>query len=124
MFRATWSAVADGNIAAADVPRSDPREIVRGRPIRNPQPGYPQMALAEGAHGTIVVEAHISPAGDVESARVRFGGNRFLEEAAVKAARLWRFSPTTASGTQVAAFAQIVVRFSINAPEPAKRPPN
>ncbi|HJR05904.1 MAG TPA: energy transducer TonB [Pyrinomonadaceae bacterium] len=71
-----------------------------GKAIKKVQPKYPPIAKAAGAQGPVSVQIVINEAGDVESAKA-VAGHPLLQQAAVDAAREWRFSPTKLSGNPV-----------------------
>jgi TonB family protein len=71
-----------------------------GKAIKKVQPKYPPIAKAAGAQGPVSVQIVINEAGDVESAKA-IAGHPLLQQAAVDAAREWRFSPTKLSGNPV-----------------------
>lgn len=71
---------------------------------------YPQTA--EGIDGTVTVKATVDANGNVVDARVEEGGNPALDEAALSAARKWRFQPATRNGVPIQAEVTIPFRFS------------
>lgn len=71
--------------------------VLNGKAITLPKPVYPPAAKNVGAAGIVVVEVLIDESGKVISARAA-SGPPMLQAAAVQAARLARFSPTTLSG--------------------------
>lgn len=108
----SWGTVdVEGRIVAADVPRSSTPEFVFGKATRLVHPAYPSAAVRERAGGRIVVLAKVSETGAVTSAEVRFGGHPALEQAALDSALGWRFTPTTADGQHVPAYAQLLISF-------------
>jgi TonB family protein len=87
-------------IAGSDVP--DPRRT------RDEQADYPTKALRAGITGSVIVELVIDPKGNVREARAVKSVPE-LDDAAVKAARKWKFEPTLVGGraTEVLFFALI-----------------
>jgi TonB family protein len=71
-----------------------------GKAISKPQPSYPAEARAAGAQGQVTVKILIGEDGRVASAEA-VNGHPLLQEAAVEAARLARFSPVIVSGRPV-----------------------
>ncbi|MCX7830633.1 MAG: energy transducer TonB, partial [Acidobacteria bacterium] len=63
--------------------------------IRDFQPVYPPAALAMGLSGKVVVEVIINENGEVENARILQSNSHIFDEAALDAARKWKFSPPT-----------------------------
>jgi protein TonB len=84
--------------------------VLSGKAIARPQPPYPQMARAAGIEGAVVVEVTVSESGSVISARA-VSGHPLLRDAAVQAARGWRFSPTQLSGVPVKVIGTITFNF-------------
>ena len=71
-----------------------------GKAIKKVQPTYPPVAKAAGAQGPVSVQIVVNETGEVESAKAT-AGHPLLQNAAVTAAREWRFSPTKLSGNAV-----------------------
>jgi TonB family protein len=59
-------------------------------------PEYPKELQERGIVGTVRLALTVSPKGSVESVQV-VGGNPILAEAAVRAARLWVYSPAAST---------------------------
>jgi protein TonB len=74
--------------------------VLNGKAISLPKPGYPPIARAAHASGTVVVQVLIDENGNVVSAHA-VSGHPLLQAAAVGAARQARFSPTKLSGQPV-----------------------
>jgi TonB family protein len=68
------------------------------RRIKDVRPVYPRESLQAGDEGVIVVELSIGAGGSVEGTRILWSGCKRLEEAAVSAARQWRFEPIRVNG--------------------------
>lgn len=68
-------------------------EVVVGKIISKPQPAYPRLAREARAQGPVMVLFVVDEEGKVIAAQA-VGGIPLLQEAAVKAAREARFSPT------------------------------
>jgi len=66
-------------------------EIVR-RAKSKVQPEYPALAKKMNIAGTVKIEVVVSPNGSVKDARI-VGGHPVLAQAALDAARKWRFEP-------------------------------
>ncbi len=73
-----------------------PARLSRGEP-----PTYPARARADGLEADVLVELVVSRLGDVESARVAQPVGHGLDEAAVAAARTFRFTPAMKEGRPV-----------------------
>jgi protein TonB len=73
-----------------------PARLSHGEP-----PAYPAAARADGLEGDVLMELVVSPFGEVESARVSRPVGHGLDEAAVVAARRFRFAPAVKEGRPV-----------------------
>jgi len=67
------------------------------------QPLYPELARKMSISGTVKVEVTVAPNGTVKEARI-VGGHPVLANAALDAARKWRFEPASAESTGVIEF--------------------
>jgi protein TonB len=77
--------------------------------ISKANPDYPPMAKQMHVSGAVVVEAEVSPDGEVGKV-APVSGNALLSSAAVSAVKKWKFKPFTAEGKP----AKAVVRLSFN----------
>ena len=77
-------------------------ELVR-RAKSKVEPTYPALARRMNISGTVKVEIVVAPNGSVKDARV-VGGHPVLANAALDAARKWRFEPATVESTGVIDF--------------------
>ncbi|PYS97004.1 MAG: hypothetical protein DMF65_12400, partial [Acidobacteria bacterium] len=89
-----------------DAKASKPTEPVSGGVLNSkalslPPPAYPMAARSAGVSGTVVVEVLIDERGKVTQARA-VSGHPMLQQAAVNAAKLARFTPTLLNGQPVA----------------------
>ena len=82
-------------------------------PERIVPPKYSQLDPANAVEGVVTVAALICEHGTVVDVRV-LESNPTLDEAAISAARLWRFKPANAEGKPAARWIQFPVRFSMN----------
>ncbi|HEY9404601.1 MAG TPA: energy transducer TonB [Pyrinomonadaceae bacterium] len=83
-----------------------------GKAVKKVPPTYPPVAKAAGAQGPVTVHIVINEAGDVESAKAD-SGHPLLQQAAVDAARQWKFSPTQLSGNAVKVSGMISFNFTL-----------
>lgn len=83
---------------------------VQANCISCPPPLYPAAAKAFRISGTVILDALISTTGTVEDLRV-ISGPPLLRNAAMDAARNWRYKPTILSGQPVDVEAEITVVF-------------
>ena len=67
------------------------------------QPFYPDLARKMNISGTVKIEVVVAPNGTVKDARV-VGGHPVLANAALDAAKKWRFEPAGAESTGVIDF--------------------
>ncbi|OAX56265.1 TonB family protein [Xanthomonas graminis] len=78
-----------------------------------PPPAYPREALREGASGKVTLLVSVDAAGSASDVRLlgHGSGNAALDQAAVTAARQWRFVPARAHGRAVPGRLRIPVTF-------------
>jgi TonB family protein len=86
--------------------------VLNGSAIGLPAPSYPDSARRMRISGTVVVEVVIDESGKVISARAT-DGPAMLVEAAVKAAKHAKFSPTKLSGQPVKVSGVINYKFTL-----------
>lgn len=79
------------SFAGAQATQSE--EIVRRAKTRV-DPNYPELARKMNLAGTVKIEIVVAPNGSVKDARV-VGGHPVLANAALDAARKWRFEPAS-----------------------------
>jgi TonB family protein len=77
-------------------------EIVR-RAKSKVQPAYPDLARRMNIAGTVKIEVVVAPNGTVKEARI-VGGHPVLANAALDAAKKWRFEPAASESTGVIDF--------------------
>jgi TonB family protein len=77
-------------------------EIVRRAKVKV-QPAYPDLARKMNITGSVKVEVVVSPNGTVKEAKV-VGGHPVLANAALEAARKWRFEPSPIESSGVIDF--------------------
>jgi protein TonB len=86
--------------------------VMEGALIQKIQPVYPRLAVATRTQGSVVLQAVISRAGEIENLRV-VSGSPYLSRAAVEAVRQWRYRPYRLNGEPVEVETQIVVNFTL-----------
>ncbi len=89
-----------GNVAAAKITHQVP-------------PIYPSAAKENHVQGTVVLHAIIGPDGAVQQIQVK-QGPCMLDEAAIRAVRQWRYSPTLINGKPVEVDTTISVIFTLS----------
>ena len=85
--------------------------IKEPKKIRDVKPAYPEMAMAAGVQGIVILEALIEQDGSVGDVRV-LRSIALLDQAAVEAVRQWRFTPTLLNGQPVEVLMTVTVNFS------------
>src|SRR5215510_5731339 len=104
-----------GAIQPAEPPAKAVRHspgVVMGSAIKKVEPTYPSPARSAGQSGTVKVEVSINERGDVTSARA-LSGPALLQNAAVNAARAWKFKASTLGGVPVTTTTTIVFNFKL-----------
>ena len=116
----TYEAVSLGEVMRDSPPPAPPRAcdfrvsggILNGKAVSKPQPAFPPIAKAAHASGTVTVEVLVDEDGDVISAKA-MSGHPLLQQSAVEAARLARFSPTRLSGRPVKVAGYVTYNFPL-----------
>ena len=80
------------------------------RKLRHVAPVYPQIAQQARVTGTVILEAVLSPTGEVSNVKV-LRSVPLLDAAAVDAVAQWRYAPTLLNGTPVSVLMTVTVRF-------------
>lgn len=112
-------AVLDAEIASAPPAQPPAVPVVVPKRIKDAQADYPTDALVAGITGSVIVELSIDTKGNVRDARV-VQSVRELDDAAVKAARKWKYEPTVIEGKPVEVRSYASIRFGQTAePIPA-----
>jgi TonB family protein len=96
--------------------------VLNGKAISKPQPPYPPIAKAARAQGTVTVRVLVDEEGNVISASA-VSGHPLLQQAAVSAARLAKFSPTRLSGQPVKVSGVVTYNFVLG-PPPSENGPH
>jgi TonB family protein len=84
--------------------------VLNGKVRKKPVPDYPPRAKAAGAQGMVTVQILVDENGDVISA-IAIGGHPLLQQEAVRAARMAKFTPTTLCGKPVKVSGVITYNF-------------
>jgi len=80
-----------------------PSEEILRRAKTKVQPAYPELARKMNITGAVKVEVVVAPNGTVKDARV-VGGHPVLANAALEAAKKWRFEPAPAESSGIIEF--------------------
>jgi TonB family protein len=86
--------------------------VVFGAAVKRVEPGYPDVARQNKQLGSVRVEVGIDEQGNVATARA-LSGPLLLQNAAVAAARGWKFRPSTIGGLPVKTTTVIVFNFKL-----------
>lgn len=76
------------------------------------KPDYPAIAVSARVAGSVIIEAIIGTDGVVRDAKV-LRSIPLLDEAALRAVRQWRYTPTTLNGVPVAVIMTVTVTFTL-----------
>jgi protein TonB len=80
----------------------------------NPRPEYPDRARREGKEGTVLVRVLVDEQGASKVVELsQSSGFEALDQAALKAIRLWRFSPARYGDRPVESWASIPIVFRL-----------
>lgn len=93
-----------------EIPPSQSQGVVPGKLIKRVLPQYPDMARRAGVSGDVVMTGVIQTNGTLRELKV-VSGSPLLREAALDAARQWRYSPYMLGGKPVEAETHITVSF-------------
>ena len=80
--------------------------------ISKANPDYPPMAKQMHVSGAVVVEAEVTPEGEVGKV-APVSGNALLSSAAVSAVKKWKFKPFTAEGKPAKAVVRLAFNFTL-----------
>jgi TonB family protein len=99
--------------AADPAATSVKRATTPAKPLVMPPPAYPRDALDEGASGKLTLLVSVDATGSASDVQLRGRGtgHAALDQAAIAAARQWRFVPAQKQGRPVASRLQIPVNF-------------
>ena len=86
-------------------------DIRAPRKLHHVAPVYPAIAAQARVTGTVILEATISPAGEVVDVGV-LRSVPLLDAAAIDAVRQWRYDPPRLNGSPVSVLLTVTVRFS------------
>lgn len=86
--------------------------VLPGNAIRRVRPVYPARARGARASGQVHVEVVIDESGNVISASV-VRGHWLLRQAALEAARQWKFRPTLLNGAPIEVTGVLIFNFTL-----------
>jgi protein TonB len=96
--------------AASTKPLPISQGVSAGNLLAPIRPEYPHFALITRTEGTVVIDAIISPRGNIESARV-LSGPPMLQQAALAAVRQARYRPFLLNGEPTEVQTTITINF-------------
>jgi TonB family protein len=85
-------------------------EIKEPRRVKEVRPDYPEEAYRAGLGGVVILECVIDPKGSINDTKV-LRGVPPLTDAAQKAVRKWRYTPTLLNGVAVPVIMTVTVNF-------------
>ena len=88
--------------------------IVPPKKTRDVKPIYPSEAQRQRVQGSVVIEATISAAGCITSAKVIRGVQLSMDFSALQAVWGWKFTPTLLGNVPVPVIMTVTVNFSLN----------
>lgn len=88
-------------------------EVLPPQKISAPPPQYRKEDRKAGIQGLIILGAIIDEEGNVADVTVLKGASKSLNEAAVEAARKWKFKPATRNGEPVAVLFNLTINFRL-----------
>lgn len=80
-------------------------------PIKINRADYPQLAAERGIQGQVIIKVHVSESGDVEQVDI-VSGDPILADAAVRAAKKWKFKPFIKNGRPTRVAAKVPMDFA------------
>ena len=100
-------------LRAQDPPVRPGPGIVPPKPVKQVQRGYTDAALRTKISGDVLIEAVVSTTGAVSDARVikSLDQTYGLDDAALAAAKQWRFEPGTRDGTPIPVIVTMLLEF-------------
>ncbi|MBA4312281.1 MAG: hypothetical protein C0417_06595 [Chlorobiaceae bacterium] len=82
-------------------------------PIKQVQPEYPQLALRTAIEGTVWVKILVDKDGKAKKAIVNKGDSEIFNEAAIKAALEWLFTPAMMNNGPIAVWVSVPFKFKL-----------
>jgi len=87
---------------------------VKPQPLVQAKPRYPDLARRAGIEGQTVVKALVDIDGSIRNVQIlKSSGNAMLDEAALAAARNWKFSPAKQRDKYVRVYVSIPINFRL-----------
>jgi protein TonB len=86
--------------------------LLADEPLVQVRPIYPELAIAARIEGTVRLVLRVDETGRVQRVRL-ISGHPFLVQAAIDAARQWRYRPTLINRKPVVVAKRVAITFSI-----------
>jgi TonB family protein len=103
---------SETKVSPQDIPLKQ-HELTAARLINRVNPEYPKKARKQHVEGTVRLHAVIAKDGSIKNLEV-ISGDPLLVDAALKAVRQWRYSPTLLDGQPKEVSTTIDVVFALN----------
>ncbi len=82
--------------------------------LHNPAPEYPQMARRRGEQGRVLIKVLVTSQGDASNVSLeKSSGSSYLDEAAIKAVKHWKFVPARSNNEAVSGYVTVPINFSL-----------
>ena len=79
-----------------------------------PRPGYPAVAIRRGYEGSVLLNAHVLPNGEVDEVTIfRSSGHKVLDNAALKAVKRLKFVPAQRGFKAVSSWVKVPIEFRL-----------
>lgn len=96
-------------------PDQRPTQGARPDYAYNPQPDYPMLLREQGVGGVVWLRVWVDSDGrPVEIKLAKGSGYRLLDDAALRAVKLWRFIPAKNGEQKLASWVEFPIRFTLN----------
>jgi protein TonB len=101
--------------AAPRQPDQQPIQVARPDYAYNPQPDYPMLLREQGVGGVVWLRVWVDSDGrPIEIKLAKGSGYRLLDDAALRAVKLWRFIPAKNGEQRLASWVEFPIRFTLN----------
>lgn len=96
-------------------PDKRPTQGVQPDYAYNPQPDYPMLLREQGIGGVVWLRVWVDSDGrPVEIKLAKGSGYRLLDDAALRAVKLWRFIPAKNGEQRITSWVEFPIRFTLN----------
>ena len=106
------AAGADDALVSAVAKPTNLAGVVPGKLTHQVMPVYPPMAKTARVQGKVVLDATVDESGNVVNARV-VSGHPMLQQAALDAVKLWKYTPFRAQGRPVSVTTRVTIEFNL-----------